>query len=165
MKYQVTIDEKKYEIEINGDGKASVNGRNIDIDLKSLNGGKIHSLLLDNNNFEFELEKSNGGYDLWHRDGQAFVEVTDEKTERLRKLMGGANGIKKQSALKAAMPGLVLQIEVEPGQTVKRGDGLVIIEAMKMENEIKATSSATIKEIKVEPGQAVEKNQVLIVFE
>lgn len=166
MKYSVTIGKKKFEIRIDGEiPGVTVNGRPVAVDLKSLNGGRMQSLLADNENFEFEMERSNGGFSLWHGSEQLFAEVVDEKTERLRKLMGNAAGRKRQAVLRASMPGLVLKVEVEPGQKIKRGDGLLIIEAMKMENEIKATGPGIIKEIKVNSGQAVEKNQVLLVFE
>ncbi len=166
MKYRVKIGERKYEVGIDGDGTGiTVNGRRLKVDLRSLKGDKLHSILADNENFEFELERSNGGYNLWHRGGQVFVEVTDEKTERFKRLMGAAETGRKQAVLRAAMPGLVVKVEVEPGQRIKKGDGLLIIEAMKMENEIKAQSPGVIKEIKVKPGQPVEKNQVLVVFE
>ena len=166
MKYQVKIGERKYEVGIYGDGSGvTVNGRRLNVDLRSLKGGKLHSILADNENFEFELERSNGGFNLWHGRGQVFVEVTDEKTERLKRLMGGAEIGRKQAVLRAAMPGLVVKVEVEAGQRIMKGDGLLIIEAMKMENEIKARSPGVVKEIKVKPGQPVEKNQVLVVFE
>ena len=166
MKYSVTIGEKKYEVGIDSDnGYVTVNGRPMAVDMRSINGGKLQSLLADNRNFEFELERSNGGFNLWHGSRQITAEVTDEKTERLRKLMGGVEGAKKQMVLKASMPGMVLKVEVEPGRTVKKGDSLVIVEAMKMENEIKANGPGVVKEIKVIKGQAIEKNQVLIVFE
>jgi pyruvate carboxylase subunit B len=166
MKYQVKIGERKYEVGIDGDGPGvTINGRRLNVDLRSLKGDKLHSILADNENFEFELERSNGGYNLWHGRGQVFVEVTDEKTERLKKLMGAAEAGRKQAVLKAAMPGLVVKVEVEAGQTIKKGDGLLIIEAMKMENEIKAQSPGVVKEIKVKAGQPVEKNQVLVVFD
>jgi biotin carboxyl carrier protein len=166
MKYQVTIGKRKFRIGIDSEGtRATVNGRRLNVDLKSLKGKKLHSMLADNENFEFELERSNGGFYLWHGRGQTFVEVADEKTERLRKLMGAAGAGKKQAVLKAAMPGLVVKVEIVSGQRVNKGDGLLIVEAMKMENEIKAHSPGVVKEIKVKPGQPVEKNQVLIVFE
>ncbi len=66
--------------------------------------------------------------------------------------------------LKAPMPGLVLSIEVEAGQEVKKGDPLVVLEAMKMENVLKAESDAIVKDIHAEQGKAVEKNQVLVEF-
>jgi pyruvate carboxylase subunit B len=166
MKYQVTIGEKKFEVDINGNDPAiTVNGRKVAVDYKRFKGGKLHSLLADNVKFEFDLERSNGGYDIWHSSGSMFAEVVDEKTNRLRKLMGETGGAAKLAQLKAPMPGLVVAVQVEPGQEVKKGDGLVIVEAMKMENELKATGAGKVKEIKVKHGQAVEKNEVLVVFE
>jgi pyruvate carboxylase subunit B len=154
MKYQVTIGDKKFEVDINGNDPAiTVNGRKVTVDYKRFKGGKLHSLLADNVKFEFDLEKSNGGYDIWHSSGS------------LRKLMGETGGKAKLAQLKAPMPGLVVAVQVETGQEVKRGDGLVIVEAMKMENELKATGAGKVKEIKVKQGQAVEKNEVLVVFE
>ncbi len=67
--------------------------------------------------------------------------------------------------LKAPMPGLVLDIKVSVGQEVKKGDALLILEAMKMENVLKAPADAKVKNICIEKGQGVEKNQVLIEFE
>lgn len=60
------------------------------------------------------------------------------------------------------MPGLVLRILVETGQTVQKGDAIIVLEAMKMENVIKATGLGVIKDIPVVIQQAVEKNQILI---
>lgn len=70
----------------------------------------------------------------------------------------------KVSELKAPMPGLVLKIFVEEGQTVAKGDNLFILEAMKMENIIKAPADVTIKNIKLHPGDKVDKGQVLMQF-
>lgn len=166
MKYQVTIGDKKFEIDINGNDPAiMVNGRKVMVDYKRFKGGKLHSLLADNVRFEFDLESSNGGYDIWHSSGSMFAEVTDEKTNRLRQLMGETGAKAKLVQLKAPMPGLVVAVQVEPGQEIRKGDGLVIVEAMKMENELKATGAGVVKEIKVKQGQAVEKNEVLVVFE
>jgi biotin carboxyl carrier protein len=63
------------------------------------------------------------------------------------------------------MPGRVVVVEVEVGQVVKPGDGLVVLEAMKMENEFKAATSGTVKDIRVEPGQAVNPGDVMVVIE
>lgn len=66
--------------------------------------------------------------------------------------------------VKAPMPGLILDILVQVGQEVKKGDPLMILEAMKMENVLKATGEGTITSIVVEKGQSVEKNSILIKF-
>ena len=62
------------------------------------------------------------------------------------------------------MPGLILEIKVQPGQEVKKGDPIMILEAMKMENILKSPGDGVVREIKVAVKQNVEKNQVLILF-
>ena len=70
----------------------------------------------------------------------------------------------KVNEVKAPMPGLVLRALVEEGAAVKKGDSLLVLEAMKMENVIKSPVDAVVAKIPVKQGQAVEKNQVLIQF-
>ena len=71
----------------------------------------------------------------------------------------------KHSVLKAPMPGLVLDIRVSVGQTVKKGDTLIVLEAMKMENSLKAPHDGTIQSIDVQTALAVEKGQTLLQFQ
>jgi biotin carboxyl carrier protein len=71
---------------------------------------------------------------------------------------------KKITNLKSAMPGLVLEILVAEGQAVKKGDVLLIVEAMKMENLFKASADLTIDKIKIAEKQIIEKGQELITF-
>jgi biotin carboxyl carrier protein len=66
--------------------------------------------------------------------------------------------------LKAPMPGLIVGISVQPGDTVQKGDSLLILEAMKMENNLKASAEGTVKAIRAVKGDRVEKGQVLIEF-
>jgi biotin carboxyl carrier protein len=70
----------------------------------------------------------------------------------------------KVAELKAPMPGLVLSVLVKEGDEIKKGDNLLVLEAMKMENIIKSPADVTIKSIKIKPSDKVEKNQVLIQF-
>ena len=66
--------------------------------------------------------------------------------------------------LKAPMPGLVLQVLVKEGDEIRKGDNMLVLEAMKMENILKAPADCTIRTVKVNPGDKVEKNQVMIVL-
>lgn len=89
-----------------------------------------------------------------------------DQYERLIKQLGLNTGSsQKQNTLKAPMPGLVLNIMVEPGQAVSKGDTLLILEAMKMENVIKAANDGVIKLVAVQKGAAVEKGQLLLELE
>ena len=74
-------------------------------------------------------------------------------------------GVQQQNTVKAPMPGLVLQILVEPGQVVQKGDPLLLLEAMKMENVIKAAGHGQVKTVAVEKGAAVDKGQLLLEME
>lgn len=71
----------------------------------------------------------------------------------------------KVNDLKAPMPGLIVDIKVQVGDVVKKGDIVLILEAMKMENVLKAAGEGIVKNIKITPKQNVEKNQTLIEFE
>lgn len=88
----------------------------------------------------------------------------DQYDELLQKLGIDKLHVKSISELKAPMPGMVLKILVEEGQTVQKGDNLLILEAMKMENIIKSPADLTILSSKIKAGDKVEKNQILITF-
>lgn len=86
--------------------------------------------------------------------------------DQLIKEMGFEVGkAKVVNAIKAPMPGLILEISVQVGQEVQEGDNLLILEAMKMENSFDSPRAGVIKSIAIEKGQAVEKGQLLIEFE
>ena len=82
----------------------------------------------------------------------------------LDKLGMGQATARKINEIKAPMPGLILDIKVKVGQEVKKGDPIIILEAMKMENILKSPGDGLVKAIKVEVRQNVEKNQVILEF-
>ena len=92
------------------------------------------------------------------------LDIKDKYDELLHSLGLDNLAIKKVNDIKAPMPGMVLNILVSEGQEVKKGDALIILEAMKMENILKSPTDGVIKKIAVNKGVAVEKNQLLIQF-
>lgn len=99
-------------------------------------------------------------------DGQLYqVHIADFYTRLVRQLGMGAGSGHKMNTVKAPMPGLVLQVLVQPGQPVQKGDPLLILEAMKMENVLKAANEGVVKEVPVHSGQAVEKGATLVVLD
>lgn len=93
------------------------------------------------------------------------VSIANE-LDALIKSMGIERGkTKVVNAIKAPMPGLILEISVKVGQEVKENDPLLILEAMKMENSFLSPRDGIIKSIAVEKGNAVDKGQLLIEFE
>jgi biotin carboxyl carrier protein len=96
-------------------------------------------------------------------EGESFdVEIKDELDQMLEQMGFGIAASKQVKDIKAPMPGLVLEISVEEGQEVKKGDRILILEAMKMENSIMIHADANIKKIVVKAGQAVDKGQLLV---
>jgi biotin carboxyl carrier protein len=92
------------------------------------------------------------------------LDVKDKFDELLKSLGFDNLNATKINELKAPMPGLVLELRVAEGDVVKKGDPIIVLEAMKMENIIKSPTDGIIKKINVKKGVAVEKNQILINF-
>lgn len=95
---------------------------------------------------------------------EATIRIQDPQDLLLEKLGIRDSQAVRPTDVKAPMPGLILHIPLSVGQAVRKGDTLLVLEAMKMENAIKAPQDGTIKEIAVQQGQSVEKNQLLVQF-
>jgi biotin carboxyl carrier protein len=93
------------------------------------------------------------------------IDVQDERTRHIQSLVGAGKIQKGGGAVKAPMPGLVVKVLVEPGAAVSAGQGLVVLEAMKMENEIGAPRAGRVAEIAVHTGQTVESGARLLILE
>ena len=97
--------------------------------------------------------------------GNKFEAKISEPIDEILKSMGLENALTPKIAnLKAPMPGLVLQVLVNPGDTVAKGDKILVLEAMKMENAIKSPTDGIISDVLAKQGMAVDKNQLLITF-
>ena len=93
------------------------------------------------------------------------VQIKDKYDELLQSLGMDMLNNQKESDIKAPMPGRVLDIMLDIGGSVVKGESVLVLEAMKMENVIKSPTDGVVKRITVEKNQAVEKNEVLIEFE
>lgn len=128
-------------------------------------GNNRFNLIWKNQSVELELVKQEGGKFLIKVNGKPVETTLKTRLDLLLESMGlNAAVSTRLTELKAPMPGLILDIKVQAGQTVQKGEPLLVLEAMKMENVIKATGDGTVKEIKVLIGEKVEKNQVLLKF-
>jgi len=93
------------------------------------------------------------------------VKISNELDLLIKELGLSVGKAQLENEIKAPMPGLILEINIEEGQQVKQGDSLLVLEAMKMENTITAPSDATIKSVAIEKGQSVAKNELLVEME
>lgn len=143
-----------------------VNGKSVVIDMYEPRKGAFN-IIYDNHSYNAELVSYNADDKvavLKVNNNRYEVKLKDETDELLEKL-GIGNNQKKLQNIKAPMPGLVIEVKVKPGDVINKGDGVLVLEAMKMENIIKATGTATVKKINVTKGTPVEKNQILIELE
>ncbi|MEP7346026.1 MAG: biotin/lipoyl-containing protein, partial [Gemmatimonadaceae bacterium] len=103
-------------------------------------------------------------YTLWMNGFRYEIEALDERARVIQELTAARSGPKGPAAVVAPMPGLVVRIYVAEGERVVAGQGVVVIEAMKMENELRAAADGVVKSIHAVQGNAVEKGTVLVEF-
>ncbi|MBS1624998.1 MAG: biotin/lipoyl-binding protein [Bacteroidetes bacterium] len=154
----------KEEYTIDGN---KINGAEYEWDILALANGSYH-ILKDSQSYRVTVTGIN------HEEKTMTIAVNGneydisikDKYDLLLQQMGISTGAgAKVNSFKAPMPGLIKDISVTEGAEVKKGDILLILEAMKMENALKSPRDAKIKHIKAVKGTAVEKNQVLVEFE
>ncbi|MCJ7629542.1 MAG: biotin/lipoyl-binding protein [Longimicrobiales bacterium] len=165
MRYFVKIGARELDVELGPTG-IRVDGMDVDADLLEMDGTEVHSLLLGGASHRILATRS--GAEEWtlHLSGlQLRAQVVDERTRAIREMTGVKEGGLGPRALRAPMPGLVIKVEAGEGDEVVPGQGLVIVEAMKMENELKSERGGRISRVLVEAGQIVQKDQVLVEFE
>jgi biotin carboxyl carrier protein len=163
--FSVILQNSTHSVEKTGDS-VKVNQQAMVWDLRWIEDRKIH-LIRGNESMEAELlsidrETKTLHIRIGHK--KAVLQLKDRFDLLLEKMGMNTNGAGSIKDIKAPMPGLILEIKVKPGDEVKKGEVLLILEAMKMENSIKSPGDGVVKELKVSLQQSVEKNQVLIQF-
>jgi biotin carboxyl carrier protein len=165
MKYVVLLDGQTIEVEVDGD-RVTIDGQAHSATLEVIPGTPLRQLLIDGRPLTLSVEAvGRGRWALTPKGERWEMEVLDERTRHIRSLAGGGDQRRAVGVLKAPMPGLVVRVQVQPGEQVAAGHPLVVLEAMKMENELKAGAPGIVKSVRVAPGEAVEKGQVLVEFE
>lgn len=165
MKYFVTAGGRTREIEVDA-AAVTVDGTPVRAHLEMVSGTPVCHCVVDGRSYAFAIASAPGAgqWTLLDRGESVELEVLDERTRHIRSMVGAGKSHMVGGAVKAPMPGLVVKVLVEVGASVAPGQGLVVLEAMKMENEIKATAPGEVESIHVKPGQAVEKGAPLVVL-
>lgn len=154
-----------FEVE-DKDSVLLVNGDPIQVDLSKIGKDSTH-VLYQNKSFNTELIALNRQDKTCKIkvNGNIYQISVEDQFDALLKQLGLDNlTANKVSEIKAPMPGLVLKVLVEENAEVRKGDNLLILEAMKMENILKSSTDGVIKKILVKQGDKVEKNQILVQF-
>ena len=166
MKYHVTIGDTTHLVEIDGE-TVRIDGAECRAVLEALGGTpvqlvtigrEVHRVIAARGDARSVYRISIGG-----RRFQA--EALNERARIIRELAGNSGKAAGPAPLVAPMPGLIVRIMAQPGDQVRAGQGLVIMEAMKMENELRAPTACVVRAIHVTPGNAVEKGTLLVDLE
>ena len=145
--YEVTLGERTYHVD-------SLPAR-----------AGLHSLRIEGNHHEVAIRnQGEGTYWVSTAQGAGPVEVVDPLTYLANQALG-AKGGKRRKRVDAYMPGRVVAVLVQEGEAVTAGQGIIVLEAMKMENEIRAEHDGAVSKIHVQPGQAVDKGNPLFEME
>ena len=158
--------KKEHTIVFDNSTSGTVDGKEFVWDIIEVKNGSFH-IIKDFKSYNVEVVKADHAEKsfLINVNGNNYqLQVKDKFDELLKSLGFDSLNTNKVNELKAPMPGLVLDMRVSEGDHVKKGDPVIVLEAMKMENIIKSPTDGIIKKINVKKGVAVEKNQVLIYF-
>jgi biotin carboxyl carrier protein len=162
--YQVTIGERTLRVTVRRQGDVVLaqvdDGAELPVRLETVQG-PLHSLVMGEQRFEVlahgtQIAIGGLGYE---------AEVQDELHARLAQVAGARGGVHGRRELKAPMPGLVVKVLAEAGQTVEAHQPLVVLQAMKMENELSLPRGGVVKSVEARAGHTVEAGQVLVVLE
>ncbi|MEJ2478418.1 MAG: biotin/lipoyl-binding protein [Desulfobacterales bacterium] len=161
--YKVSAGENNYEISFS-EGRLLINGKPFDGDLSRIDQRKFH-LIRNGRSYRIEiLERKDKQFTVRVNGSVVETDLKDKMDILLEKL--GMDHLAEDAVndINAPMPGLILDVHVTAGDEIKKGDPVLILEAMKMENVIKASGDGTVKEVTIKKGDSVEKNQVLVRF-
>ena len=166
MKYVVTVRGERTEVIVEP-GHIEVGGVRSPAELMEVPGTPTRLLTIDNTVHEVVVRARHGRghYTVWVAGYTYDVEALDERARAIGDLAGHGASAAGHPPLVAPMPGLVVRVNVRPGDQVKAGQGLVIMEAMKMENELRSHSDGRVKAVLVTAGTAVDKGAVLVELE
>jgi biotin carboxyl carrier protein len=166
MKFDVLIDGKKHSVEFAQPNSQSsrvvmqIDGREIEADAVRISLGE-YSIILGGRSFEARISRSAAGVLVKIKNREFPVEVRDPRSSR-RGRAGGVE-LEGQQHVTASMPGKVVRVLVTQGQKVEVGQGLLVVEAMKMQNEIRSPKSGVVGRLYAKEGQTVNSGEVLVV--
>jgi acetyl/propionyl-CoA carboxylase alpha subunit len=166
VKYVVRIGGETHDVVLDGDG-VHIDGDDVAAHVVPLDGTPVRMVTIGDEVHRVVVRPgaARGLYTLW-LDGYRFeAEALDERTRTIRDLSAASATAAGPAPLIAPMPGLVVRVTAEVGQQVQAGQGLVVMEAMKMENELRVQVAGRVRTVLIAPGSVVEKGALLIELE
>ena len=163
MKLQIEIAGKKRRVELTQAGERpvwTIDGQRLEADAAEVSPG-IYSILINGKSFDVRVERL-GSQLRVIAGGREFSVLLQDEREWRRNRAGSVEAEGRQQVL-APMPGKIVRVLVSAGDSVRAGQGLLVVEAMKMQNEIRAPKSGTIDRVRVVEGQTVNAGEVVVI--
>jgi biotin carboxyl carrier protein len=162
MKFEVRIDGRARSIELDrgvSGWQILIDGSAMDVDALEIAPG-IFSILLNGKSYEVRVTPTPAGaLTLQTAHHEFTAEVVDPRSWRGRR--HGALEVEGRQQILAPMPGKIIRVLVQTGDEVDAGQGLLVVEAMKMQNEIRSPKSGTVERLLVKEGQPVNAGEIL----
>ena len=164
--FVITIGEDKNQISLINETEAKLNGAKLNYELQKLNY-QTYLLRINNTIYEINSEQVNSEKFSFLVNGKKInLTARTELKERAKKLIDAAKSSSDSTVdINAPMPGMILKINKNNGEDIKKGESVLILEAMKMENDLKSPATGKIKKLFVNEGNAVEKGDRLFSIE
>jgi biotin carboxyl carrier protein len=160
--------EKKYKVKVNDTFEYNfTDGQITSLDIQEVSSTKFH-VLKENCSFKAEIISSDfliKNYTVKINSNIYEIDISNQLDLLIQEMGLSLGSAQVINDIKAPMPGLILDVLVQVGDTVKEGDYLLVLEAMKMENTLTALGNGVVKSVSVIKGEKVEKNQLLIEIE
>ncbi len=165
MTYEILIDGKAHKLELEREGNAwscQLDGEAVQADAV-VTKHDVVSIIIGGTHYEVKRERTAADTHYWVKNSRFAVEIRDPRSLRSRKA-SAASGEGPQKLL-APMPGKVVRIILPAGSEVEAGQGVLVVEAMKMQNELKSVKKGTVKQVMVAEGASVSAGEVLAIVE
>lgn len=168
MEYKATVNgDKALEIKLEKDNSLTINGKQSNPDIVDLGKGKYH-VISNNKSVSVEvtaIDRVTKTVGIKMNGNSYTVELSTKMDELLKSMGIDVVDTSAAKEVKAPMPGVVIEVLVTEGAEVKKGDQLLILEAMKMENVLKSPSDGIVQAVAIGKGQTVAKNELLVKFQ
>ena len=163
MKYSVDVNGERIAVELAGT-EAVIDGERLEVALTRVEGTPMHLVRVGEQVHRVVSRRgaARGAWTLDVEGVRVVAEALDERTRTIRDLASASAVASGPAPLMAPMPGLVVRVHVAVGDLVSAGQGLVVVEAMKMENELRAVVPGIVVSVRAIPGTVVEKGAVLV---
>jgi len=164
VRYQVTVEGRTFDIDVTPDGQVWVNNRLLIVDLESIDGLPLYSLLVDHRSYEAHVEKEENG------DQRVVVAGRPYRATMQGETLPSAKVTQRQqdegpSEISAPLPGWLVELRVNEGESVGEGDIVAVLESMKMHLELRTARAGVVRSITASAGSEVAQGEIIAVID